>query len=180
MTMFGYDKIAMRPIEADDLDEMRRLRNDQSTWQYLSDATLISNEMQLRWFDNNSRSLDDRYYAIVLPDEDNRFIGIIRTDEIDYKNRSIRVGLDIVPEERGKGYGTVGYRMLFKYFFDYHSFHRLWLCVLENNEVALKLYRNSGFKEEGKLREAVWRNGEWLDYIIMGVLEGEYRGKGGN
>ena len=175
--MFGYDKIAMRPIEADDLEDMRRLRNDQSTWQFLSDATLISNEMQSRWFDNNSRSLDDRYYAIILPNEDNRFIGIIRTDEIDYKNRSIRVGLDIVPEERSKGYGTLGFQMMLRYFFDYHSFHRLWLCVLENNEIAKRLYKNAGFTEEGRLRQAIWRDG-WRDYIIMGVLEDEYRARG--
>jgi len=172
--MFEYGKIAMRPVEAGDLEEMRRLRNDQSTWQYLSDATLISNEMQLRWFDNNSRSLDDRYYAITLPLEDNRFIGIIRTDEIDYKNRSIRIGLDIVPGERGKGYGTLGFQMMLRYFFDYHSFHRLWLCVLENNEIAKRLYKNAGFTEEGRLRQAIWRDG-WRDYIIMGVLEDEYR-----
>lgn len=175
--MYSHDKIAMRPIEAGDLEDMRRLRNDQSTWQYLSDATLISNEMQLRWFDNNSRSLDDRYYAIVLPEEGNRFIGIIRTDEIDYKNRSIRVGLDIVPEERGKRYGTLGFQMIFKYFFDYHSFHRLWLCVLEDNVVAIKLYKNSGFKEEGRYRQAIWRGGRWKDYLILSILEEEYRGK---
>jgi RimJ/RimL family protein N-acetyltransferase len=173
--MFRYENIAMRPIEASDLEDMRQLRNDQTTWQYLSDATLISPEMQLRWFENNSRSLDDRYYAIVLPDENNRFIGIIRTDEIDYKNRSIRVGLDIIPEERGKGYGTLGYRMLFKYFFDYHPFRRLWLCVLEDNEIAKKLYKRVGFIEEGRLRQAIWRNAKWKDYIIMSILDNEYR-----
>lgn len=172
--MFGYNKIAMRPIEGGDLEDMRRLRNDQSTWQYLSDATLISSEMQLRWFDNNSRSLDDRYYAIVLSGENNRFIGIVRTDEIDLKNRSIRVGLDIIPEERGKGYGTLGFQMIFKYFFDYQSFHRLWLCVLENNEIALKLYTNAGLKEEGRLRKAIWRGGQWLDYVVMSILSDEY------
>jgi len=176
--MFRYGPIAMRPVEAGDLELMRRLRNDQTTWQYLSDATLISTEMQLRWFDNNSRSLDDRYYAIVLPDEDNRFIGIIRTDEIDYKNRSIRVGLDIVSEERGKGYGTLGFQMIFRYFFDHHSFHRLWLCVLEDNEIAKRLYKGAGFIEEGRLRRAIWREGRWKDYIIMGVLEDEHRASG--
>ena len=173
--MFGYDKIAMRPIEADDLEDMRRLRNDQSTWQFLSDATLISSEMQSRWFDNNSRSLDDRYYAIILPNEDNRFIGIIRTDEIDYKNRSIRIGLDIVPEERGKGYGTLGFQMMLRYFFDYHSFHRLWLCVLENNEIAKRLYKSAGFTEEGRLRQAIWRDGGWKDYLVLSILEQEYK-----
>jgi len=173
--MFRYESIAMRPVEAGDLEAMRRLRNDPSTWQYLSDATLISTEMQLRWFDNNSRSLDDRYYAIILPDESNRFIGIVRTDEIDYKNRSIRVGLDIVPEERGKGYGTLGFQMIFRYFFNYHSFRRLWLCVLEDNEIAKKLYKSAGFIEEGRLRQAIWRDGRWKDYIIMSILEDEYR-----
>jgi RimJ/RimL family protein N-acetyltransferase len=65
--------------------------------------------------------------------------------------------------------------MLLKYCFDYLGMHRVWLCVLDTNEVGIKLYVNSGFKLEGKYREAIWRDGGWHDYIVMSLLEGDYR-----
>lgn len=172
--MFGYEEISMRPVEARDLEKIRNLRNEQSTWQYLSDASLVSESMQLRWFDNLTRTLDERYYTIEKT-KDRVFLGVIRTDQIDLKNRSIRVGCDIIPSERGKGYGTMAFHMILKYFFIYNSYHRLWLCVLDNNEIAKKLYKNVGFKEEGRLREAIWREGKWHDYIVMSILEEEYK-----
>lgn len=172
--MFAHKEISMRPVESQDLEKIRNLRNEQSTWQYLSDASLISEGMQHQWFDNLTRTLDERYYTIEKK-EFGEFLGVIRTDQIDLKNRSIRVGCDIVPEERGKGFGTMTFEMLLKYFFIYNSYHRLWLCVLENNEVAKKLYNNVGFKEEGRLRAAIWREGKWMDYIVMSILEEEYK-----
>ena len=174
--MFGHEEISMRPIEAQDLEKVRKLRNEQSTWQYLSDASLISESMQHQWFDNLTRTLDERYYTIEKK-KGGTFLGVIRTDQIDFKNRSIRVGCDIILSERGKGFGTMAFQMILRYFFIYNSFHRIWLCVLENNEIAKKLYINVGFKEEGKLREAIWREGKWKDYIVMSILEDEYRGK---
>ena len=171
--MFGHEEISMRPVEARDLEKIRNLRNEQSTWQYLSDASLISESMQHQWFDNLTRTMDERYYTVEKT-KDGVFLGVIRTDQIDLKNRSIRVGCDIIPSERGKGYGTMAFHMILRYFFIYNSYHRLWLCVLENNNIAKKLYKNVGFKEEGRLREAIWREGKWHDYIMMSILKEEY------
>ena len=114
--MFAHKEISMRPVESQDLEKIRNLRNEQSTWQYLSDASMISESMQLQWFENVNRSLDDRYYTVEKT-EFGEFLGVIRTDQIDLRNRSIRVGCDIVPEERGKGFGTMTFEMLLKYFF---------------------------------------------------------------
>lgn len=172
--MFAHKEISMRPVESQDLEKIRNLRNEQSTWQYLSDASLISESMQHQWFENLKLTLDERYYTVEQKTF-GQFIGVIRTDQIDLRNRSIRVGCDIIPKERGKGFGTMTFEMLLKFLFIYHSYHRLWLCVLENNEVAKKLYKNVGFKEEGRLRAAIWREGKWMDYIVMSILEEEYR-----
>lgn len=181
--MFWYDGIGFRPVEEDDLDDIRFLRNEPSTWMNLTSVGQINRIEQREWHEKVSRDPRIEYYSIVKEEKafpisfENGFLGIIRMDEIDINNRSIRVGADIVPDERRKGYGTKAFEAILKYCFDHLNMHRLWLCVLEDNEIAKKLYKNVGFQEEGKYREAIWRDGKYHNYIVMSILEGEYKSK---
>ena len=121
-------------------------------------------------------SISDRRYYVVC-DDGHDFIGIVRNshDEIDKANRSIRVGADIVRELRGQGYGRKVYRLLKKYCFDYLNMHRVWLAVLDTNEAGRRLYESEGFEVEGRYREAIFRDGKYHDYILMSILEQQYR-----
>jgi UDP-4-amino-4,6-dideoxy-N-acetyl-beta-L-altrosamine N-acetyltransferase len=53
--------------------------------------------------------------------------------------------------------------------------HTLKLEVLENNERAINFFKKLGFKEEGRLREFVFKEDIWYDAIIMGITEKEYK-----
>ena len=39
---------------------------------------------------------------------------------------------------------------------------------------AIALYKKLGFKEEGIMREAFYRSGQWHDVHVMGILKREY------
>jgi len=179
--MFWHENIGFRPVEKRDIEEMRRLRNEPSTWIYLSDVTQISAKQQEQWFEGLSKTRDKAYFTIFKEEKsfpvsyEGDFLGIIRMDQIDYINRSIRVGCDIVPEERGKGYGTLAFKAILKFCFDHMGMHRIWLLTLEGNKVAIKLYKNAGLKEESRFRESIWRDGKWHNCLVMSILEGEYR-----
>ena len=171
--MFCYEGICLRVVEEADIERIRQLRNDPSTWIYLTDITLLDEGTQRSWYRSLSERRDRKYF--VLGDSQHNFLGIIRFDEIDYTNRSMRVGCDIVREWRGQGYGSKAFLLIKKYCFDYLNMHRLWLAVLETNLVAIHLYEKHGFKVEGRYREAIFRDGCYHDYIIMSFLEEEYR-----
>ena len=47
---------------------------------------------------------------------------------------------------------------------------RIELAVFERNEKAIRLYQKFGFEIEGKRRKAVFRDGEYLDGLIMALL----------
>ena len=173
--LFTYQGISIRVVEQHDLEKMRALRNDPSTWIYLTDVHFVSAPAQERWFIKVSESADRKYF--VIRDEEHEFIGIVRCDEIDHLNRSMRIGCDIVPQLRGHGYGSRVYELLFKYCFDFLNMHRLWLLVIDTNQVAIRLYTKSGFREEGRYRESLFRDGHYHDYIVMSILEDEYRSR---
>jgi diamine N-acetyltransferase len=64
--------------------------------------------------------------------------------------------------------------VLLKVFGEYNA-HRLWLDVIDDNVRAQHVYRKLGFVEEGRMRLAAKRHGEWRDLIIFGLLADEFR-----
>lgn len=165
--IFKYDKLSFRAVEQRDLAQILELRNDASTWIHLTDPRPLKRGLQDRWLAAINESMD-RFYWIV--EDDGKFIGLIRMDEYDPINRSIRIGADVAPDRRRQGYGLLIYRGLLAYCFQHLGIHRVWLLVLSTNGPALALYSKVGFKEEGRMRGAIWRGGRWVDYIMMSIL----------
>jgi len=44
--------------------------------------------------------------------------------------------------------------------------------IIETNERAINFYKKSGFVKEGRLKEFVFKDGKWLDVIVMGIIRG--------
>jgi len=183
--MFIHEGLIIRPVEEKDLEAIRMMRNEPSTWTQLTNISHVSPTDQSGWL--LSLMCDQTRAYFVVHDEacdtdrvahwEGDFIGFIRMDDIDRVNRSARVGADVHPGKRGRGYGTRIYKAILKYGFDYLNLHRLWLMVLDTNERAKLLYVNSGFRAEGRQREAIFRDGRYVDYIMMSILEDEYRAR---
>jgi diamine N-acetyltransferase len=47
--------------------------------------------------------------------------------------------------------------------------------VNSTNERAMAAYRSCGFREEGRQREHVWSDGQYIDLVYMGLLRREWR-----
>ncbi|WP_232345135.1 GNAT family N-acetyltransferase [Actinoplanes awajinensis] len=86
--------------------------------------------------------------------------------------------LDIYLGEKdywGQGYATDAMRTACRYGFDRMRLHRIWLTVVVGNEAAHHIYQKIGFVDEGCLRQASRRDGQWRDVHLMGLLDGELR-----
>ena len=179
---FQKGPIAFREIMEADLPLITAMRNDFSTWTQLGDPRFLKAGLQRRWLDGLNQS-SDRFYFMAVPMAGSRFenagppVGLIRMDEYDLVNKSLRVGADVVPSMRKKGYGAQIYSAMESYAFDWLGMHRIWLLVLDTNTPARKLYQSRGFKVEGKMRQAIFRAGAWRDYVMMSMLEPEYRAR---
>ena len=58
--------------------------------------------------------------------------------------------------------------------FGHHRAHRLWLDVFDTNARARRVYEAYGFREEGAMREAILRDGEYHTLVLMSLLDREY------
>jgi RimJ/RimL family protein N-acetyltransferase len=171
--MFRYNDIIIRVIEDSDLFELRKLRNDPVTWINLSRITFLTDHMQMKWYESLTER-KDKQYLIASTDEVD-ILGVVRMDEIDQINRSIRIGCDIVPKYRAQGNGSKVLNCILKYCFHFLNMHRVWLVVAEYNEIGIHLYSKLGFKKEGRYRDAIYRNGKFNHCLIMSMLETEYK-----
>jgi RimJ/RimL family protein N-acetyltransferase len=51
--------------------------------------------------------------------------------------------------------------------------NRIQLHVAIENEGAVKVYQNNGFIIEGTLRQAMYHNGKYSDFYVMGLLRSD-------
>lgn len=77
----------------------------------------------------------------------------------------------------GHGYGRESVALLLDYAFRLRNYRRVWLWVHGKNARGIGAYRACGFKEEGRLREHLWSNGEYDDAVYMGILRSEWEGR---
>lgn len=166
------DTLSIRALEKRHLEQFRTLRNDPDTAYFLTSVVPINPVKQQAWFESISKDDSRMYFAVET--SDGTFVGLVRCDEWDKINQSIRIGVDIAVASRRKGLATQVYTLLFDFLFHQLNIHRIWLLVLSYNTPALALYKKLGLKEEGRQREAIFRDNTYHDYIMMSLLSHEY------
>jgi RimJ/RimL family protein N-acetyltransferase len=102
-------------------------------------------------------------------------IGFAGLDGISWHNGHSWLGIGIGEREYwGKGCGTDAMRIIARYAFEELGLHRLTLNVFAYNTRAIHVYEKIGFKVEGRIPEAVHREGKRWDVVYMGLLREEW------
>lgn len=114
-------------------------------------------------------------WAIVLA-SDGSHIGEVVLNDYDGDNSSIGFRIALNADARfGQGYGTEATRAVVGHAFDVIGVHRISLEVYAFNPRAQRVYQKVGFRVEGRLRDALHWNGEWVDAVVMGMLKTDPR-----
>ena len=99
-------------------------------------------------------------------------VGYVQITNIDAVHRSATLGMRIgEPVERGRGYGRDALRLAIDYCWKHLNLSRIQLAVYGTNERAIRLYQASGFEIEGRLRRALFIDGQWIDLVVMALLQ---------
>lgn len=90
-------------------------------------------------------------------------------------HRSGFVGISVLRERRGKGYGEEALRWLVQWGFNAAGLHRIEIAHFSWNMDAGRMYRRLGFEEQGRRKECFWFWGGWGDEIILAMTENTWR-----
>jgi RimJ/RimL family protein N-acetyltransferase len=108
---------------------------------------------------------------------ESRHIGSVGIHDYSAESRKACLGIMIGDKTCwDHGYGTDAILTLLGFAFDEMNLHRVWLEVHADNARAIACYHKCGFLEEGRKRDDRYRGGRYIDTVVMGILEEEFRG----
>lgn len=168
---------SLRELSRADLPLLNGWRNDREAQQWLvSPFRFIAEEVDAKWYDGYIGARSNSIRLAICESLSGKFVGVVYLLGIDWISRSGDFGILIGDTSaQGKGAGEFATRTLLTHAFSDINLHRVQLSVLAANERAMSLYRKVGFVEEGCARQAVFKDGEYVDLIQMAILAGEYR-----
>lgn len=109
---------------------------------------------------------------------DGTLIGVAYVGHINELNRNCLVSLTIGDRAYwGQGYGRESLALLLEYCFEKLNMHRVSTETFEYNEAWRSLVEDIGFTHEGTERDYLFRDGEFWDKEVYGLLEDEYRAR---
>jgi ribosomal-protein-serine acetyltransferase len=111
--------------------------------------------------------------AIVL---DGKIVGSIGSHRFNMADRNCSIGYWIDAASQGKGIVTQCSATLLDYLFGEVGMHRVEIRCGTGNERSCAVPERLGFTREGVLREAEWVSGRWVDLVVWGMLEQEWKG----
>ncbi|CUI17349.1 Acetyltransferase (GNAT)-family protein [Candidatus Protochlamydia naegleriophila] len=97
-------------------------------------------------------------------------VGLIGLHYIDRLDRKTEIGYWISEEHQGKGIITKCCQRLIKFCFQDLQLHRVEIRCQASNLRSQSIPKQLGFKHEGTLRGAFFRNGQFSDCLIFGLL----------
>lgn len=174
MELYGK-KVVLAALEEEHLEMLRELTNSPDYEKMIVGWSFpISKRDQQEWFANCKNSLAKICY--VIKTEEDGAVGMIGLRDIDWKNGTATgLGMRIAKKDiRTKGLATDAWMTLMRYAFDELRLNRVNGSALAYNKASLRVCEKVGFKIEGTQRQAVYKDGKFIDLILMGCLKSDY------
>lgn len=158
--------VSLRPVEEADYPLIHRWMNNPKVWRsmdYERPASLADVKEDVE------RSYrEGRPFTIVLG---GRPIGRIGLNQFRRRDRICSLYMYIgEPDVWGKkGHARDAVMTLVGYAFERWDLHQIELWTLADNDRAIAMYEKCGFLREAVLRERSWKQGAWVDHVVMSV-----------
>ena len=194
--MITGERVRFRAVERDDLPTFVKWLNDPEVRQGILIYHPFSQAEEENWYEGMLKHPIDEHVLgieVRLPSERVgmpkvegetstqakkehwKLIGSLAFTNIDWRNRSSEFGIMIGDKAYwNQGYGTEAVRLLVKHGFNTLNLNRIFLHVFENNPRAIRAYEKVGFVHEGKLRQAEFKDGIYIDILVMSILKDEF------
>ena len=167
------NRIELRTTEEADIEFLVRGVNHPEIRRHISVFRTPTNTEQ---YHDTFEAIDsDDSGASLLVCVDGDAVGSAQLYPVNDAQGRANLGCWLLPEAQGNGYATEACELLVDYGFRELRLHRISGVVMAPNEDSRRLLERIGFTHEGTTREATFANGEYVDEVRYGLLEGEWR-----
>ena len=174
--MFDKFKVYLRALEPEDYKNSIKWRKDDRIWEtVVGPKYFVSEAYEKKWVEDLIFSSSDKLVLAICIKKTNEHIGYSYLTDIDWRNRNARSGKMIGEKNHwGKGYGTEVTMLLMHHAFMVMGLKRIESVQLIDNNAAIKTVERFGYKKEGVLRKAVFKNGEYRDLNLMSIIKEDF------
>lgn len=172
------ERVRLRGIERQDIAQFVTWLNDREVTENLLLNLPVSRAEEEGWFERMlQRPMEEHPKAIEVKTADGWvFVGNIGFHDLDWVHRTVEVGLFIGEKKYwNQGFGSEAMRLMLEHGFNDLNLNRIYLHVYDTNPRGMRAYEKAGYKKEGVLRQAVFKNGRYHDVIVMSVLRDEWK-----
>jgi RimJ/RimL family protein N-acetyltransferase len=172
--------VILRPFRVDDADVMARAIADPEVGRLTGSCHSSAESAEahdldtLRQWYSTRNDQPDRLDLAIIDRGTGACVGEAVLNEYEEGNRAVNFRILVGPGGRDRGLGTEATRLLLGHAFDVLGLHRVALEVYAFNPRARRAYEKVGFVTEGVRRDALRFDGEWVDAIVMSVLDHEW------
>lgn len=168
-------RVYLRALEKKDLIYIRKWSNDPEIRKLIGEVASMS-QADADKFLERVYSDNTREWFVIVVKEDDRVIGEAGLLRMFPAWRTTDISIIIGEKDAwGKGYGTEAILLLLDYAFRYLNFHRVAIGVVGFNKSAIRFWEKVGFKKEGIQRDGYYYNHKYYDFVMMSILEDEFR-----
>ncbi len=173
------ERIVLRTINKDDLPELARLMADREIGMLSGEVHPIT-EKSLEGFYGKCQDTGDRVWFLIEDKATRKVIGETGFLRVFMPWRTSDYSLMIWDRAFwGRGYGKEAAGMMLEYGFDFLNLHRVAIGVVGLNGRAIRFWKSVGFVEEGIQKDGFYSQGKYSDFIMMRLLENEWRSGAG-
>lgn len=173
--MIVTDRFIIREFTLDDAPSLANFANNRKIWAGVRDRFPHPYSLQ------DARDFITRVneeppatsFAIEIDAEAVGAIGIIPQDQDDVYRYSAELGYWIGEPFWGKGLMTAMVRLFVAEMFQRFNVWRIYAGVYSNNHASMRVLEKAGFKREGVLRKAAFKDGKVLDEVRFSILKEE-------
>lgn len=161
--------VAIRRARPDDADFLVELVTHEDVEPYLA-AIRAKNRGEIVAEIERSQA-DAEGFGIFVIEVDGERAGTMRFERTNRRSRIADLGgLAVHPDFRGRQVSDDAARLFQRHLIGDLGFHRLQLEIYGFNERAIRHAERAGFTREGVRRKAYWRNEQWVDGVLYGLV----------
>jgi RimJ/RimL family protein N-acetyltransferase len=166
--------VRLRPVAEEELVELLRLLWDPDApgaYQWFGYRMTTVRQLERRWREDGLIGDESSYLAVALDDE--TCAGWVTWRPIGTTS-NLEIGIALFSPHRGRGIGTEAQRQLVRYLFGTTPAHRIQAGTEVDNVAEQRALEAVGFRREGVHRGVHFRDGQWRDSVMYGLLRDDF------
>ncbi|URZ88301.1 GNAT family N-acetyltransferase [Floricoccus penangensis] len=166
------ETIYLDRVKEEDIDELLSIENSYAT-KFLADDELPYPQTREE-LENTLAVESPNQFLGIYNSERREIIGSVAVFNVNLVHSNCEIGLSISEYWQGEGVGTETFELILGHIFNNLPVNKIKVEVFDFNEPAIKLYEKFNFHLDGRLRQEIFRFGEYHDLLEYSLLREEY------